>query len=309
MIRKTMLILLLLAIALGVYVFRSSLFYSYFAEASPETIQKSEVTVIAHRGASGHAPENTLSAIKKAIEMQADRIEIDIHLTKDGEVIVFHDATLDRTTNVSGRLDETLWADMALLDAGSWFDEAFAGEPIPRLVDVLELMQLYRDSLQLNVELLVEIKNNSEGAVYPTLAQKTIDLLAVYDNSQNPWCIVQAFNSSYLEEVREYLAAKQISYNPELQKLIFTDFSPFPAYIDFTYRWGYAHFTNEPYTAVNPYYRSLTKGKVEAAHKRGKQVNTYTVNEVEDMKKLIEMGVDGIITNYPDRLVMLKKGN
>ncbi|MEM9746011.1 MAG: glycerophosphodiester phosphodiesterase family protein [Actinomycetota bacterium] len=99
----------------------------------------SKVTVIGHRGASHEAPENTMAAFNRALELGAHGIEFDVQLTSDGRAVVHHDAMLDRTTDGSGPLHAVSSDDISRLDAGSWFDESFAGEPIPRLGDVLRL--------------------------------------------------------------------------------------------------------------------------------------------------------------------------
>lgn len=303
-----MLGLLFLSIVIGLYAFRSVLFRSFFNEASKEELNESTVLVIAHRGASGDAPENTLSAIKKAVRMESDLVEIDLHLTKDGRVIVFHDVELERTTNGTGKISETNWEDIESLDAGSWFSEEFKGEKVPLFEDVLKYVKQIKDTSKNDTQLLIEIKNNSEGNVYKGLAQKAIDLLLRFDDINSPWCIIQAFNSDYLLQTKEYLQTTDGKYKPELHKLMYTDFSPLPFYIDFTFRWGYPNF-DESFVAVNPNYRSLTAGKVKSRHMNGTKVFTYTVNDTTEMKRLIAMGVDGIITNYPDRLVKLKKSN
>ena len=99
--------------------------------------QKHDRLIIAHRGASAYAPENTLAAIRMAEKLQANMIEIDIHQTRDSVLILMHDYTLDRTTDGSGRIKNKLWSGIEGLDAGSWFDPAFEGEPVPSLEQVL----------------------------------------------------------------------------------------------------------------------------------------------------------------------------
>ena len=107
-------------------------------EAARRTLSSAAVEVIAHRGASAERPENTMSSFRRAAELEADRIELDVQLTRDGQVVVFHDADLDRTTDGSGPLTEHTWDELSRLDAGSWMSPEFAGERIPRLVEVLE---------------------------------------------------------------------------------------------------------------------------------------------------------------------------
>src|SRR5690606_11412908 len=112
---------------------------AHFAMAqNPEAVKsKYPVKIIAHRGASAHAPENTMAAFRKAIEMGANYIELDVHLSKDGKVVVLHDATLNRTSNGTGKIADHVWNVLRMLDAGSFFDEKFKGEKIPLLEEVL----------------------------------------------------------------------------------------------------------------------------------------------------------------------------
>ena len=175
MVKRLIFLILILMMIFGVSVFRSIIFRSYFPEATSEEIKRSEVLAIAHRGASGHAPENTLAAIIKGVNMNADLVEIDVHLSKDREVVVFHDLTLNRTTNGSGKISETNWSDIEKLDAGSWFSEDFKEEKVPRLIDVLAYFKKQNEGNGKRVKLLIEIKNAEGGTLYKGLAQKTID--------------------------------------------------------------------------------------------------------------------------------------
>lgn len=302
LLQKTILALVILCLLFGVYVFRSVLFWQFFRKASAEEMRTSKVQIIAHRGASGDAPENTLAAIRKALEIGVDLVEIDVHSSADGKVLVFHDVTLERTTNGSGFVGQKPWETLSKLDAGSWFSADYAGEKIPLLSDVLALFRRHHHTKNSRTKLLIEFKDNEKGTVYPTLVSETIALLLVHDAQNAPWCVLQAFNTAYLEEAKNRL--KNESYSPEIQKLIVADYAPFPTYTDTKFRWGY--FRPPPTTtAVNPYYRSLTAAKVAALHKKNRKVFTYTVNQPEDMKKLIAMQVDGIITDYPARLKQL----
>lgn len=127
--------------------------------------------IVAHRGSRINRPENTLTAFEEAIRVGADGIELDVHLSKDGEVVVIHDETVDRTTNGSGRVRHLTIAELKELDAGSWFDAAFAGEKIPTLLEVLELLERtgFRGSLN------IEFKTGFHP--YPNMEQKVQVLL------------------------------------------------------------------------------------------------------------------------------------
>jgi len=300
--KRILLIPFLLIVAFTIWVLRAWLFYGFRSIPEVSTIENRDCKVIAHRGASGHAPENTMSAFRKAVEMDVDMIELDVHLSKDGEVIVFHDATLDRTTNGSGLVKDYSLAELKKLEAGSWFSAEYEGEPIPTLSEVLAYLTEVRKEGK-NIELLVEIKNG-KNILYEGIERKVLDLLWPLNEGSEWWCTVQAFDTEYLLSAQAYINQQEKSgrkFDGELHKLVFTDFSPLPLFIDYKFRWGYPNHSGY-FQAVNPYFKSLTEGKVSSQQVRGNKVFTYTVNQEEDMKKVLAMQVDGIITDYPDRL-------
>ena len=128
-----------------------------------------EITPIAHRGASSYAPENTFAAFDLAVEMGIGEIEFDVHFTKDSQIIVIHDETLDRTTNSTGPVCDRTLEELQSLDAGSWFDEKFAGETLPALGDLLDR---YKDQLRFHIEIQSE---RAEG-----LAARTCELVKAH---------------------------------------------------------------------------------------------------------------------------------
>ena len=148
--------------------------------------------VIAHRGASGTAPENTMAAFRQAVEMGADMIELDVQRTKDGQVVVIHDATLERTTNGSGAVRELTYAEIEQLDAGSWFGEGqeFAGERVPLLKEVLEFT---KGKCALNIE----IKNIPYAD--PGIEQAVVDLL--HETGFLEQVIISSFDHSCLHRI------------------------------------------------------------------------------------------------------------
>ena len=246
--------------------------------------------VIAHRGASGSAPENTLVATQKALEMGADMVEIDLHMSKDGEVMVIHDATLKRTTNGTGLVKDHTLEELKKLDAGAWFHEDFAGEPLPTLAEFLTL-------LDGKAIALLEIKKSPQG-IYPGIEQKIVDLVRKHEAED--WCILQSFESktvqNFLKLVPDWEIHKLISGKPPV----------FPDYQAGKQQIGPA-LDLPGITAVNPNYRVLTPQLIERIHQENLRVFTWTVNQEKDLKRMIEMKVDGIITNYPERLVALLK--
>ena len=149
--------------------------------------------VLAHRGYSGKAPENTMAAFKLALEADADGLELDVHITKDGRVVVIHDDTLERTTDGRGRVEEQTYAELAQLDAGSWFGEEFKGERLPTLDEVCELLK-GTDKI-FNVEL-------KAGVNFKELTEKVAELIVAYDLVPNT--IISSFNHyalAYMKQV------------------------------------------------------------------------------------------------------------
>jgi glycerophosphoryl diester phosphodiesterase len=241
---------------------------------------KFPVMVIAHRGFSGHAPENTLISFKKAIELGSDMIELDIHLSKDREVVVIHDDTLDRTTDGRGKVVDFTVKELKKLDAGSRFGSQYAGERIPTLKEVLELS---KGKIPVNIE----IKNPKNGK-YPVteLAEKS------------------------LKEVKEAGMLNQVnffSFNPIALGRI-KEKAP-KAWVTLLYHesWNFIReiTRGEAFPVLGLRHIYLTKEKISKIRHEGMKVFVYTVDSPEEMEKFITWGVNGIITNYPDRLIKI----
>ncbi|GHF89147.1 glycerophosphodiester phosphodiesterase [Streptomyces griseosporeus] len=247
-------------------------------------------TVIAHRGASAYAPENTLAAIDKAAELGIRWVENDVQRTKDGELVVIHDDNLKRTTDAEEVFpDRAPWkvkdftaAEIARLDAGSWFGPAYAGARVPTLTQYLRRVEHNRQKL------LLEIKNPE---LYPGIEQQTLKVLA-----NQGWLdqlhvksrlIVQSFSTDTLRTVHD------------LKPAVKTGFLGTPAVADLP---AYAAFADQ----INPSYGSISAGYVAAVHAfsgvHGKalEVFTWTVNDAATAQRVAGYGVDGIITNKPD---------
>lgn len=229
---------------------------------------------IAHRGASGVAPENTLAAFKKAAELGADLIEFDIHLVKDGYPVVMHDAKVSRTTNGKGLVEDFSLEDIRKLDAGSWFSPEFSREKIPRLEEVLDLAK--ECSLGVNIEL------KRGRNLYPGMEEKVVNLLEYYDFAHP--VIISSMHTSYLAKVRKlnpYLAISKV-----LVPVVFLPWDSFPRDCD----------------VIQPHWTMLSTLLVRGAHRQHLKVNTWCVNNTGLLQHCINMGVDGIMTNFPDRL-------
>ena len=234
--------------------------------------------IVAHRGGAGIGPENTLSCIEKGIACGADMIEIDIHLTKDGHLLVCHDETVDRTTNGKGKiremtLDET--RKLRIVDANGNITD----EHLPVLSEVLDLING-------RVKLLVEIK--CTGNIYQGVEQKLMDEIESRDALQ--WVVVQSFNDNVLENI--------YAINPQLrlEKLIICKLPGIPLIFD----GKLTRFNFEKYAYIasfNILYQSASRSFVKKIHAEGKEVKLWTLNEPQ---KAPNIYVDGIITDRPD---------
>lgn len=161
------------------------------------TAEKTNPISIAHRGASGQAPENTMAAFEKAYEYKADYFEVDVQMTKDGELILMHDTTVDRTTNGTGRVKDFTFEEIQALDAGSWFHESFADEKVPTLGEVLDR---YTSS---KMGILIELKNPE---LYPGIEQKIAEELIQRNiTTKDSNIIVQSFHWNSVKKIHQLL--------------------------------------------------------------------------------------------------------
>jgi len=229
------------------------------------------VEVTAHRGASGLAPENTMSAIVKAMEIGSDFSEIDVQETTDGIIVLMHDDSLQRTTGIEAGMWEKTFDELKEADAGLWFSEEFKGEPVPTLKSIIDAV---RGKMKLNIEL----KMNGHEKL---LTEKVVAMVEEEDFYNN--CILTSFDFGAVKKVKQRNSKIKAGYI----------FSEMPEDEDvFT--------ANVDLLSVNK--KIVTEDFVQKAHANNKQVHVWTVNEPEDMRKLIGLGVDNIISNYPNIL-------
>ncbi|NOU65890.1 glycerophosphodiester phosphodiesterase [Paenibacillus sp. LMG 31461] len=230
--------------------------------------------VIGHRGAAGEAPENTLGSFALALKQGAEGIELDVHLTKDGKIAVCHDPTLDRTTNGSGLICEKSWSEIEFLDAGSWFSEAYAGERIPLLSEVFELVP---KGMLINVE----VKNAYEGRMEKAL------LAFLHEVKRFDDVVVSSFDHKVIQGLKRA--------EPELKVgLLFG--------ANFIEPVAYAKLLEVEVYSLHPHHRSFDQADMSLARTDGLAVYPYTVNEISDYQRMIIAGVTGIITDFPGRL-------
>ena len=222
---------------------------------------------IGHRGAKGYEPENTLISFQKALDMQVDGIELDVHLSADGEVIVIHDETINRTTNGNGLINTLSSRELKQFRINEHHE-------IPLLSEVFELVDK-------NCFINIELKS------YET-ADKLVELIEKYV-SEKKWnydhFLVSSFDCNALQQVR--------FLNDEIQIGVLTD-------TDLDLALAFAKFIQAK--SIHPYFHMLTEENVSRIQSKGLQVFAWTVNEREDIEKIINCKVNGIITDFPNRI-------
>ncbi|WP_245737139.1 glycerophosphodiester phosphodiesterase [Maribacter orientalis] len=223
--------------------------------------------IIGHRGAMGHETENTLPSIQKAMDLGVDMIEIDVFKIKSGEIVVFHDDTVDRLTNGPGSIEEYNILELKKLIVNG-------GHQIPMLQDVLKLID---NKVALNIEL--------KGA---GTADRVNFIMDYYINKKN-WSpenfIISSFNWDELKEMRRL--------NPDVAIAVLTEENPIDA----------IPIAKElKAVAINPYFKKLDLEVANQLHDAGFKIYTWTVNEPEDIDAMKKIAVDGIITNFPERV-------
>lgn len=237
-------------------------------------INNAQVQVTAHRGASGLAPENTLAAINLSIELKSDWCEIDVQETSDGIIVLLHDKLLKRTAGVWKNIWDTTYDEVKTLDAGSWFDKKFAGEPIPKLDSIIDTVN---GKLKLNIEL----KLNGHEVALPERVVEIIESKKFVNE-----CIVTSFSKEAINKIKKI--------NPEIKTGFIFDKR---SLIKEAFKY--------PCEILSVNYKLVDKEFVNKANANGKEVHVWTVNDEIVMKELIAVGVDNIITNRPDILVKI----
>jgi glycerophosphoryl diester phosphodiesterase len=225
-----------------------------------------EILIMAHRGASNIAPENTLKSFEKAIELEANFIELDVCETKDGVLVIFHDENISRITGQSGFIKDLTFSELRTLDFGK-------GERIPTLREVIEITS---GRINLNCEIKVE-----------GIANSVIDLFKEY-NIINSVIISSFIHNELLEFQKIEPKLKLASLEPNTYKISYP-WDEKKQMIQFC--------VNNNLYAINPHYPILDQQFVDSAHEYNIKVFPWTVNRKSSLKKLIKFGVDGIITN------------
>ena len=246
-----------------------------------------EVQVIAHRGSSGAAPENTLAAVELALAHSSDVVENDIHRTADGEFVVIHDTTLGRTTDVEQVFpNRAPWnvrdfslAEIKRLDAGSWFAPEFAGERVPTLAE-------WAHGVGNKAGMLLEAKSPE---LYPAIEvdlDKELRSIPEFNRAlRRGEVVVQSFNHAWLKSYKDRA--------PDVPVGLLFGGRPSPAELELAAQWA---------EQVNPALAAIDEDTVDKVHAEGLEISVWTVNGGADMRRAADWGVDGIITNYPQVL-------
>jgi glycerophosphoryl diester phosphodiesterase len=238
-------------------------------------------TVFAHRGASAHAPENTLAAFELALAQGADGIELDAKLSADGHVVVIHDATVDRTTDRQGRVKDMSLTELRSLDAGGFFAEQYRGEKVPTLEEVFEVLG---KRMFLNVELT---NYNTPG----DYLVESVCMLVKKCGLQKQ-VLFSSFFASNLSKARGLL--------PEVPRGLL-------AFNGLLGAWARSFgFAFGRYQALHPNLKDVTPQQVQRVHRLKRRVHVWTVNTAEDMRRLFNWDVDAIFTDDPQLAIQVR---
>lgn len=236
--------------------------------------QNNKPLVLAHRGEKIHAPENTLAAFEMAASHGADGVEFDVKLSSDGQVVVIHDQTVDRTTNGKGKVKDLPLAQLRELDAGIQFPGKFIGEKIPTLSEVFE---------KVGRRLFMNIELTNYSTPGDKLVEKVVELINQYRMHENVF--FSSFFPSNLHKAEKFL--------PQIPRGLLT-WSGWMGW------WGRnMGLKRSTYQAINMYFTDVYQGLVDRIHSSGKRLFAWTVNSEKDIIRMIDLGVDGIITDDP----------
>ncbi|QWG33785.1 glycerophosphodiester phosphodiesterase [Bacillus mycoides] len=247
--------------------------------------QSNHIKNIAHRGASAYAPEHTIAAYKLGQQLKGDYIEIDLQMTKDGHLVAMHDETLNRTTNGMGLVKEHTLEEIKKLNAGSFFNkknsnlakEEFEGAKVPTLEEIIE-------TFGHNANYYIETKSPDE---YPGMEEKLLEIINHYQI--NDKVIIQSFSEESLRKIHNLNAniplVQLLSYKKAVQ-LTESEIEKYKTYC----------------IGLGMNYKYIDAAYVKKIKNYGLEVHPFTVDNEKNMKKLLSWGVDGMFTNYPDRL-------
>lgn len=229
--------------------------------------------IVAHRGASALAPENTIIAFEWARLLGADAIEADVRLSRDLIPVIFHDAYLERTTDGKGLVEKKDWSEIQMLDAGSWFDPSFQGARVPSLDELLSWAKQHR------LPVILELKGSF---IDRDIFIKAV-LSVIYDHAYMHAVTFSSYHDDILYRLKQY--------DPNAQTALLYFYMQEP--------WRYAQELGA--TALHAAYPFLRKRHIMAAHENGLEVFVYTLSDDHDLRSACDLGVDGVFTDRPER--------
>lgn len=236
-------------------------------------------SIFAHRGSKGNRPENTLSAFREALSLDIEGIELDVHMTKDNQLVVIHDETVNRTTNGKGFVKGLTLYEIKQLDAGSWFSKEYEGEKIPTLSEVLELVQ------PSNFKLNIELKN--DVFAYEGIEEVVLNEVERYSYTAN--VILSSFN--------HYSIRKCLELNPTLETgVLFMEGLYHP--------WEYAKYVGA--TSIHVF-EPAAAYYVQRQEANRIPIRTFTVNNDDQIAFFIKNHIDAIFTDYPEKALNIRK--
>ncbi|HLU85341.1 MAG TPA: glycerophosphodiester phosphodiesterase family protein [Vicingaceae bacterium] len=252
-------------------------------------MKREKLIITGHRGAAGLAPENTLASIQLALELGVDRIEIDVQQTKDNKIIVLHDRTLRRTTTGNGFVKKLTYDEILQFSAGFKFNKFYSNEKVPTLEQVIDLIDG-------KVELLIETKYSY--MYYPNIERHLINIIK--NKNAKDWCKIISFNDRALFRINK------LDSSIKLGKL----FVGKHAHLPLSFDKGINIRPLKKYAFVDEVivkHDYATRAIIDKVHDFGKELHVWTVNHEATIQKLIERGVDGIISDYPNLVMKYRK--
>lgn len=282
-----LLIIAVVAIFLTVYLMIDSTADTK-VQTDTKEVNEDSMELIAHRGASGYAPEHTIEAYKLAKKMNADYIEIDLQITADGNLIAMHDDTVDRTTNGTGPVSDYTLNELKKLDAGSWFNKEYPNKAkeVYTELNVPTLSEIF-DQLGTKENYYIEIKESDDSYMEKALLS-TLDKYGFLNGDKDHGrIIIQSFSDESLKRIHDLapkISLTKLQESYETKETTSTVLKEISQYADF----------------IGPSYKYIDREFVISAKKEGLLVHPFTVNETDAMSELEEWGVSGVFTNYLD---------
>lgn len=236
------------------------------------------MNVFAHRGASGNFPENTLSSFREAARLPIYGVEFDVHMTADGELVVIHDESIDRTSNGHGYVKDMTLDELKLYDYGSWFAPEFAGETIPTLDEVLDIFA--QTEHKLNIEL------KSDIFPYEGMVEKVLAIIS--DRQIESRVILSSFDHGAIQMAKQL--APQIETGALFMEVLVNPLD---------------YLQNLPADALHLFFPTAVRPSLGEVYEAGVPVRTFTVNDENYAQMLKQVGVESIFTDYPERMSVL----